>query len=157
MTDMENKETTSQKLQSFLDTNKEQLTSELYLGFCILNQEIYNEENNNLYTVKYISTNVYRQATNFYKTIILTHSQIITLTSEQYDIINRNTQNGNICSTCCILALDDISPRLVIQPHVQHLPIERVLCVCENEDDDKIPDEISIIPTIKILSVKKFK
>ena len=78
MTDnKEEKLTTSQKLQSFLDSNKEQLTDELYLGMCLLNKEAYKEENNNLYYLKYLSTSVVRVDPNIYKTKINQHSQII--------------------------------------------------------------------------------
>lgn len=157
MSDTEEKLTTAQKLQSFLDSNKHQLTDSLYMGMCLINADAYKEEKNNLYTVKYISTSIYRQCTNIYKTAILKHSQILTLTTEQYECIKRHTEGGNLCSTCCILVLDDVLPRLVIQPNPQYAPIERSLCYCEVEDDDKIPDEISIIPSIKIISVEKYK
>jgi hypothetical protein len=81
----------------------------------------------------------------------------LTLTTEQYECIKRHTEGGNLCSTCCILVLDDVLPRLVIQPNPQYAPIERALCYCEAEDDDNIPDEISIIPSIKIISVEKYQ
>ena len=76
-------DTFSTVFQTILDEHKEKLTDGLYKQFCDLNLEIHKTEQNNLYTVKYISTKHVRISYNRYQTVVNLHKQIVKLTEDQ--------------------------------------------------------------------------
>tara|TARA_R110000772_G_scaffold121660_3_gene227913 strand:+ start:1555 stop:2007 length:453 start_codon:yes stop_codon:yes gene_type:complete len=134
---------TSEKLQTLLDDNKQSLTSELYNGFCILNMERHKEEDNNLYNITFFFAEPrYLNYNNYYLKFVQ-RKQILSLTLENVKCINRGIEDGggiNINSTMC---LDGLEERLCLNKH-SILPLQRSECTCFDEDENNIPPDNSI-------------
>ena len=156
-------ESISVKLQSILDENKQSLTDNFYKTLSDLNLQINNEEHNNLYVVKYFTSKLIRIDYNLYQTKITSHSQILTLNSEQYEFIKRNTENGEFVNLCCSIVLEDIEKKLCVDLSQNQIPVERSTCFCHNSDEEdedtfiEPASSIAIKPCIKITHVKKYK
>lgn len=153
-------ESFSNQLQTILDEQKEVLGSGLYKQFCDLSLAINKKEQNNLYVVNYLTTRPIRLRYNVYQLKTDTYTQIITLSTEQYEYIKRNTDHGNLCSVCCNLLLEDVEPRLCVNMNDICVPVERKPCFCVDEDDEEEiqpAQAIYLKPSLKIISVQCFK
>jgi hypothetical protein len=149
----------SEKLQTLIDDNKEQLTDGFYNEFCSLNKENYEKEHNNLYTIKYFTIKYIYSEYNVYHPRFVEQTQIISLTPKQVSYIKQNTKNGSSISTCCNLIIEDILPRLNCDLTLSVMPLQRSMCFCSNsEDEDAITpeDSISIKSFVRISHIEKY-
>lgn len=151
--------TFSMIFQTILDEQKEQLTDGLYKQFCDLNLAIHKTEQNNLYTVKFLSTRPIRLSYNRYQTSIEVHTQILKLSEEQVNYIKQRLESNTFCDTCCCIILDGISEQLAISKRDTCIPVERSECFCkagDSDDDCEQPSEVSIKHCVKIVSITKY-
>lgn len=147
------------QLQTTIDDNKEKINDQLYLQLSNLSLALNKTEQNNLYTLKFLTTRPIRLSYNHYQTSLEVHKQILKLSEEQVNYIKQRLETNTLCDLCCCIILGGISDQLAVSKKDTCIPIERSECFCGSSDEDNDsnqPSEISIKSSCKIISIEKY-
>lgn len=139
------------KLQEYIDQNKESLSSDIYNNLCKLTLDAYKEQADDYYTVKYLTSKIIRTDINTFKNVLENKQQILKLTPEEV----RELQKPEICN--CNVALERVYNVLHRNPDTE-LWLSNIKTNFEDEPDlNLLSEEISIKNALKIISIEKIE